>query len=97
MAGAPDLWEGRFPNGARPRPFGEQRPRAMLWRFDMKTKAMTRRNFVKVSLVGGGGAALLAPVSGLLAKATASREGICVTLCNHWSYTGIGWQLGIES
>ena len=63
----------------------------------MKTKAMTRRDFVKVSLVGGGGAALLVPVSGLLAKATASREGICVTLCNHWSYTGIGWQLGIES
>jgi alpha-mannosidase len=24
-------------------------------------------------------------------------EGICVTLCNHWSYIGIGWQLGIES
>ena len=21
----------------------------------------------------------------------------CVTLCNHWSYIGIGWQLGIES
>ena len=24
-------------------------------------------------------------------------QGVCVTLCNHWSYTGIGWQLGIES
>jgi alpha-mannosidase len=23
--------------------------------------------------------------------------GICLTICNHWSYIGIGWQLGIES
>ncbi|MDE2125224.1 MAG: hypothetical protein KGJ62_01385 [Armatimonadetes bacterium] len=22
---------------------------------------------------------------------------LCVSICNHWSYTGIGWQLGIES
>ncbi len=21
----------------------------------------------------------------------------CATICNHWSYIGIGWQLGIES
>ncbi len=24
-------------------------------------------------------------------------DGLCVTVCNHWSYTGIGWQLGLES
>ena len=23
--------------------------------------------------------------------------GVCLTICNHWSYIGIGWQLGIES
>ena len=23
--------------------------------------------------------------------------GACVAICNHWSYTGIGWQLGLES
>lgn len=24
-------------------------------------------------------------------------RGVCVTVCSHWSYIGIGWQLGIES
>jgi alpha-mannosidase len=26
-----------------------------------------------------------------------SPTRFCVVLCNHWSYTGIGWQLGLES
>jgi alpha-mannosidase len=26
-----------------------------------------------------------------------STPGVCLTICNHWSYIGIGWQLGIES
>lgn len=24
-------------------------------------------------------------------------QGVCVSLCSHWSYIGVGWQLGIES
>ncbi len=31
------------------------------------------------------------------ARAADAAEAACVTLCNHWSYTGIGWQTGIES
>ena len=56
---------------------------------------------------GGPGAVLAWPAlagstglaSGTLAAAdgTPAAEGVCVTLCSHWSYIGIGWQLGIES
>ncbi len=60
-------------------------------------KSISRRRFLEASLLGGAGAAFFFPAGGFLAKATDSGEGICVTLCNHWSYTGIGWQLGIES
>ena len=58
---------------------------------------ISRRRFLEASLRGGAGAAFFFPAAGLLAKATESSGGICVTLCNHWSYTGIGWQLGLES
>ena len=27
----------------------------------------------------------------------ATAPAACVTFCDHWSYTGIGWQLGVES
>ncbi len=60
-------------------------------------ESISRRRFLEASLLGGAGAAFFFPASGFLAKATGSNEGICVTLCNHWSYTGIGWQLGLES
>ena len=63
-------------------------------------KLVSRRRFLEASLKAGSGAAVLFPAAGIFAKATASpggSQGICVTLCNHWSYTGIGWQLGIES
>jgi len=63
----------------------------------MDKNAITRRDFVKLSMVGGVTTALLSPTGGLVAHAAASDEGICITLCNHWSYIGIGWQLGIES
>ena len=56
---------------------------------------MTRRKFAKTGLLGG--AAFFLPGASLLARVAESGEGFCVTLCNHWSYTGIGWQLGIES
>jgi len=60
----------------------------------MKTK-ISRRRFLGAGLKGGAAAAFFYP--GLLAKAAEGSGGICVTLCNHWSYTGIGWQLGLES
>ena len=62
----------------------------------MKKQEITRREFVKLSMVGGVTTAFLNPAGGVVAKAAAT-EGICITLCNHWSYIGIGWQLGIES
>ena len=60
-------------------------------------KGISRRNFLGTSLKSGATAAFFFPTAGFLAKATQSNGGICVTLCNHWSYTGIGWQLGLES
>src|ERR1039458_3295987 len=63
----------------------------------MKKQEITRREFVKLSMVGGVTTAFLNPAGGVLANAAASDQGICITLCNHWSYIGIGWQLGIES
>jgi len=64
-------------------------------------KSISRRRFLGASLKTGAGAALFFPAARILAKATGSAagssQGICVTLCNHWSYTGIGWQLGLES
>jgi alpha-mannosidase len=62
----------------------------------MNRNAITRRDFVKLSLVSSAAAAL--PISVLAVPAqTAADTGLCITLCNHWSYIGIGWQLGIES
>src|ERR1041385_6346700 len=57
---------------------------------------MTRRNFVKLSL-GGLSAVVLPKAAALFAAQSAPGQGICIALCNHWSYIGIGWQLGIES
>jgi alpha-mannosidase len=37
------------------------------------------------------------PASGWPAAAAEQSPGLCLTICNHWSYIGIGWQLGIES
>ena len=60
--------------------------------------SFSRRNFLQTGLIGGAGAALLGPglLSGV-AFAGDAPESFCVALCNHWSYIGIGWQLGIES
>ena len=63
----------------------------------MKNVMISRRKFVKITSVGGLSAALTSPLSNLLAQVAGRPEGICITLCNHWSYIGIGWQLGIES
>lgn len=58
-------------------------------------KTITRRDFVKTGLAGGG--VLISPRWAASAAAEDSAEGFCVTIANHWSYIGIGWQLGIES
>lgn len=58
---------------------------------------MTRRGFLRTSLAGGAGALVAWP--SIVGHPATSKEttGICLTICNHWSYIGIGWQLGIES
>jgi alpha-mannosidase len=63
-----------------------------------RKSSFSRRNFLQAGLVGGAGAALLGPslLSGV-GFAAEKSDGFCVALCNHWSYIGIGWQLGIES
>jgi hypothetical protein len=43
-----------------------------------------------------GGATLLAKAQ-QTAASNAASTGLCVTVANHWSYIGIGWQLGLES
>src|ERR1700753_3381560 len=58
---------------------------------------LNRRDFVKTGLLCGASAALNNLSEGLLAQTTQTADSFCVALCNHWSYTGIGWQLGIES
>jgi len=58
---------------------------------------MTRRGFLRTSLAGGAGALLAWPSIVRSAVAAEGTTGLCLTICNHWSYIGIGWQLGIES
>ena len=61
----------------------------------------SRRRFLKMSIAGGLGGAMAWPLltraAGAAEAAAAEGPDFCVTLCNHWSYIGIGWQLGIES
>ena len=58
---------------------------------------VSRREFLKSGLAGGAGAMVVWPGKGTAVPAADLPQGICVTLANHWSYIGIGWQLGIES
>lgn len=55
----------------------------------------TRRSFLRTSILGGLG--VVASPFLLSAKGAPAGDGFCAVLCNHWSYTGIGWQLGLES
>jgi alpha-mannosidase len=60
--------------------------------------SVTRRNFLKIGLLGSAGASLLAPaVTSTAGPLGAVEPAFCVTLGNHWSYIGIGWNLGLES
>ena len=56
----------------------------------------TRRGFLKGAVAAGAGV-VLGPGSTAKIAAAGPDDGLCVTICNHWSYIGIGWQLGIES
>ncbi len=56
---------------------------------------MQRRKFLKLGLAGLSAAAL--PTLPMFALPTPPTEGFCFMMGNHWSYIGIGWQLGIES
>ena len=60
-------------------------------------QTITRRAFLQASVAGGAGAIVALPMFARNAGAAEEKAGVCVTICNHWSYIGIGWQLGIES
>ena len=60
-------------------------------------KIISRRDFLHTGLAASSGAILIGPGLAGQSRAADAPQGICVTLCNHWSYIGIGWQLGIES
>jgi hypothetical protein len=58
---------------------------------------ITRRSLLKAGLTSGAGVLMTWPA---VARGVAGPEepgDVCLTICNHWSYIGIGWQLGIES
>ena len=59
-------------------------------------RTISRRDFVKLGATGCGALALAAGGLGV-AFAADAKKTVCMTIGNHWSYTGIGWQLGIES
>ncbi|HVA01412.1 MAG TPA: glycoside hydrolase family 38 C-terminal domain-containing protein [Terriglobia bacterium] len=57
---------------------------------------LSRRRFLGSSLMGGAAIALLGgPVNSMVPAA--GTGDIVLVLASHWSYIGIGWQLGIES
>ena len=58
---------------------------------------LKRREFLRLGILGGSSVFLLPAMSDLYAQTGAAAEGICLALGNHWSYIGIGWQLGLES
>ncbi|MCC7086510.1 MAG: hypothetical protein IT427_16040 [Pirellulales bacterium] len=60
-------------------------------------KTITRRNLLKAGLATGMGAMIFEPSDSSKAWAEEKNDHFCLVLCNHWSYTGIGWQSGIES
>jgi alpha-mannosidase len=59
-------------------------------------KIMQRRQFLKLGL-GSISSAALRPISALALRPDLPADGFCFMMGDHWSYIGIGWQLGIES
>jgi alpha-mannosidase len=60
----------------------------------MTMRNIKRRRFLQ-TVVGGLAMSALRPAMALAGDAP--DRGFCFMLGNHWSYIGIGWQLGIES
>jgi hypothetical protein len=60
-------------------------------------KIISRRDLLKAGLATGTGVVLVGPSSLPKAWAAEEKDRFCLALCNHWSYTGIGWQAGLES
>ena len=60
-------------------------------------QTFSRRDLLRAAVAGGAGAVLAWPLLDREGRADDPQQGVCVTLCTHWSYIGIGWQLGIES
>src|SRR5512136_1719345 len=60
-------------------------------------KPITRRAFMRTGVAGGAGALVAWPAFPRAKGQAEAAPGVCLTICNHWSYIGIGWQLGIES
>ncbi len=58
---------------------------------------VNRRRFLEAGLLSGAGISLLPSSPKVLVGSPDAPDSICVTLANHWSYIGIGWQLGLES
>lgn len=58
---------------------------------------LTRRRFLGSSLLGGAAMVLLSAPANSAVQASAGTSEIALALASHWSYIGIGWQLGIES
>lgn len=56
---------------------------------------LTRRDFISNGLMGAAAVVLLRRPE--KADAMGESGGIALVLASHWSYIGIGWQLGIES
>ncbi len=57
----------------------------------------SRRDFLRAGLMGGAGATLAWPGLSGMAFAADGGQGVCMAVCNHWTYVDIGFQLGIES
>ncbi len=60
-------------------------------------KLISRRDLLKTGLATGTGVLVIGASSLPKAWAKEEKDSFCMALCTHWSYTGIGWQSGIES
>jgi alpha-mannosidase len=60
-------------------------------------RTISRRELLKAGLATSTGALLVGASALPVAWAAEEKARFCLALCNHWSYTGIGWQSGIES
>jgi alpha-mannosidase len=59
--------------------------------------SLTRRSFLRTGFAGAAGLVLVGRWADRGATGAEASAGVCLTICNHWSYIGIGWQLGLES